>query len=207
MKERPIIFSSDMVKAILEGKKTQTRRVMKPQPVFKDKQVELDTVVSFTYQWKGNAKFYCPYGKVGDRLWVRERLHRHIIISADKLKQRYNPEHGITYSVDGVEMLVGERGFPVGWTFGKKRVISSIHMPRWASRITLEITDIRVERLQEIRQEGAFIEGVERMPNFKKKYGMNCRGAFIDLWNSLAKKGFMWNDDPWVWVISFRRLP
>ena len=83
----------------------------------------------------------------------------------------------------------------------------SIHMPRWASRITLETTDIRVERLQEISQKCSYSEGVESVKDFKKRYGMNARGAFIDFWNSLAKKGFKWEDDPWVWVISFRRLP
>jgi len=184
VKEHPIIFSSEMVKAILEGRKSQTRRVIKPMMnpiafagfkiVGKDKVLQYTQTPSGIMQHpRGERK--CPYGKVGDRLWVRESWAM--------------GGNGAYYKTDQ-DGTVNH-----AWK-------SPLFMPRWASRITLEIADIRVERLQEISEKDAYLEGVniwyrgDAEPNTNKE-------AFEYLWNSLAKKDFKWKDNPWVWVISF----
>ena len=163
MKERPIIFSTPMVKAILDGRKTQTRRVIKDQPplsmrdMFKPKNLK------------------CPYGQVGDRLWVRETF------------KPYNCMGGFAYKADGDLST----GFP--WK-------PSIHMPRGASRITLEITESRAERLQDISEEDAKAEGVKCCPNAVSDY----KHHFMILWDSINGKKYPWDSNPWVWVISFK---
>lgn len=173
MKERPILFSGEMVRAILDGRKTQTRRVIKPQ--------------GEPYTIEDVDVLKCPYGIPGDRLWVRETF-------ADLRGMGFG--HKWAYRADTPEGSESDRiriGYGVRWK-------PSIHMPRWASRITLEITDIRVERVQDITYIDAKAEGVE----YEKGY-TDPREAFATLWNSInAKRDYGWAMNPWVWIIEFK---
>jgi hypothetical protein len=171
MKEHPIIFSSEMVRAILEGRKTMTRRIIKPQPC------EGDWLRKFHLEkWISE----CPFGQTGDHLWVRET---HDVVFAG-----YKDGRGrqIIYRATNPD-------WPYGWT-------PSIHMPRWASRITLEITNIRVERVQEITTEDSIKEGVTIYPYEDAAW----RWKFRRLWDSINGKG-AWERNDFVWVIEFKR--
>lgn len=202
MSEHPILFSGPMVRAILEGRKTMTRRVVKPQPYkatlcevishpettkLSCKQPAASAYVGFDLGSKGLslAYFPCPYGKVGDRLWVRETW-------AD-----LRPYNGIAYKAD-----VSKTGIVTKWK-------PSIHMPRWASRITLEITGVRVERVQEITKQDIWNEGVTESDVIGDSHGAyeSWHRPFIRLWDSINKKrGFGWDVNPWCWVIEFKRI-
>ena len=195
MKEHPIIFNTEMVKAILEGRKTQTRRVIDPQIPYNP------TSVSGRKWGKIDGSFwYCgvkfPYGQVGDRLWVRETWqlwdyvsNQHILrpSACNKISER------ICYKA--------ECSHDLKWR-------SPYHMYRWTSRTTLEITNVRVERLQEIKNTELFMEGRSAKDDIYVEYGKykNAKKWFIELWNSIHKKEHRWEDNPWVWVISFKRL-
>ena len=189
MKEHPIIFSAEMVRAILDGRKTQTRRIIKPQP----------PPEYYENNEKGYAQSHhrnwtvCPYGQPKDRLWVRENIRWH---------KEGTPTR---YGADGCPVM--RDGESVAWIFNEGHM-PSIHMPRWASRITLEITDVRVERLIEISGEDLEAEGF-RSPlggHLSDDYA-ELTGQFSVLWDSLnAKRGFCWDTNPWVWVISFKRI-
>lgn len=203
MKERPILFSAPMVRAILDGRKTQTRRVMKVQPG--------DVL------WRSNGRDWlwldnddgpltepapcirCPYGVPGDRLWVRETWAKPGEVG-----------DSIEYRADNDDPLAGR------WR-------PSIHMPRWASRITLEVTGVRVERLQDISEDDARAEGIREVTKdgVVKKYCVYDLGdhsstpwdqmprravaAYAALWNDINGKGAFLSN-PWVWVVEFRRL-
>lgn len=173
MKERPILFSGPMVRAILEGRKTQTRRVVKPQPAHIagiGTVLNIDTIT-------GKA---CPYGKPGDRLWVRETWDGVRLDGGGAL---------VSYRADGDKPVTDDgRWHP------------SIHMPRWASRITLEVVSVRVERLQEISEEDAMAEGVALAENYRGPVA-----HFASLWEQINGLG-SWNANPWVWVVEFRRV-
>jgi hypothetical protein len=205
-KDRPILFSSPMVLAILEGRKTQTRRIIKPPPGEHPND-------------DGHVLYQCPYGHPGDRLWVRETW------TAEKI---------------GKEVLVAYRASCRGDEFDfvqkdgsvsravVKRWKPSIFMPREVSRITLEITDVRVQRLQELTEEDAKAEGARFWPEIPDpnpyKQGArwsvaseapestdHCLGtarfAFGNLWNKLnEKRGYGWETNPWVWAITFRKV-
>jgi len=191
MRERPIIFSGPMVRAILDGRKTQTRRAVKSSGIWSVEDRDGS-------RWPGYENNYgewqwmaCPYGQPGDRLWVRECW------GLRDTQPKDGPERAVIgYRADG------ETAAPNGryqlWR-------PSIHMPRWASRITLEITGVRVERVQDISEEDARAEGVSEtcvLPG--------DRGSFIPsfgmLWEQInAKRGYGWDVNPWVWVIEFRR--
>lgn len=220
-KERPILFSGPMIRALLDGRKTQTRRVVKPQPL----------LVGQTYTWPcdgRNSKAawasaikdpqsmlrFCPYGAVGERLWVRETF-------------------AIGYeSIDGKLQLFDENGDELDetvfyratdpyltWTDSegcrtdKVPWKSPIHMPRAASRITLEITDVRVQRLQEISDEDAIAEGAKAFPtgyvfegtgyDRAKLCHTHPSTAFAMLWDEINGPG-SWESDPWVWALTFR---
>lgn len=161
MRERPIIFSGEMVRAILEGKKTQTRRVMKPDWVRALDLGEPEDLVSAVTQ--------CPYGQVGDRLWVRETWHRH----------------------DDDIMCYRATEICIGFAQWKP----SIFMPRKYSRITLEIVNIRVERVQDITFLDAIAEGVD-IDWPERNYRL--------LWNRInSKRGYGWDVNPWVWCLTF----
>ena len=181
MNERPILFSAPMVRAILAGTKTQTRRVVKPQAIG---------------QW--GPVVPCPYGQPGDRLWVRESL-------------AYDSERGHYYAATEP----GTLGNPSGRTYVDydnetpaiglpARSIPCIHMPRWASRITLEFTAVRVERLQDISEADAVAEGVRNSLHLPG--GRFARENFEHLWWTINGDG-SWDANPWVWVVEFRRLP
>ena len=206
-KERPILFSAPMVRAILDGRKTVTRRAVNPQPVLTE---------GSGFSWKGHlfgcgsddretarnfSKHCCPFGKPGDRLYVRETClindYREARVPVD---ERASCE--IHYRADGVPDFEGEEEL-IRWR-------PSIHMPRWASRILLEITDVRVERLQDITYEQAVAEGVHRGPLREwcaSDEGGACHKypvpAFRDLWQST---GGDWDANPWVWVVEFKRV-
>ena len=187
MKERPILFSGPMVRAILEGRKTQTRRVIKPQPT-SDHGLVFEGIAPGKFGAVSDGEITCPYGTIGDRLWVKETHHVRDAGYVD------GTGRDIVYKAD-------DEDFPYGWT-------PSIHMPRWASRINLEITGIRVERLQDISEEDAKAEGVGVHGGWnadETEYGVNARGPFSRLWDSINAKRHPWASNPWVWVIEFRR--
>jgi len=208
MNEHPILFSAPMVRAILEGKKTQTRRVIKPQPKCPSLLFYVDD-----REWRDGdgTHLKCPYGVPGDQLWVREAWARSQRL--DRLPPRKLefltanpdfPKSTIYYradSCDGINPLRGK------WR-------PSIHMPRWASRLTLEVAGVRVERLQNITEEDVFAEGCNLHhppdPNVlptPEEYGSWHIPLFVNLWNSLnAKRGFGWETNPWVWVVTFKEI-
>lgn len=201
MNEKPILFSPEMVRAILEGRKTQTRRVMKPQPEAND---WIDTPM-------------CQYGHIGDLLWVRETWGT--LPEYDSIKPSDLPNCPIYYNAS-------QRYYPFSTIsdIGKKR--PSIFMPRWASRITLMVTNVRVERVQDISEEDAIAEGIQRFDygadSYKPEYCTICfgtqelalgamhttaKGAFSRLWDSInSKRGYSWASNPWVWIIEFERM-
>lgn len=212
-KERPILFSGAMVRAILAGTKTQTRRVVKPQPeeigfVRKCSVFPYCTGTNWPlayYEkrgacWHNSDKLRCHYGRPGEQLWVRETLHQ-------------DPEYGLSYAADGRGLVCPD---DYCYRDDTSRIIPSIHMPRWASRITLEIVSVRVERLQDISEEDARAEGVAvptvNIPNpprfnYGDPLGLH-RDYFQTLWDSINGKrpDCAWRDNPWVWVIEFRRV-
>ena len=187
MKERPIIMGAESVRAILEGRKTQTRRVIKPQPKF----IGAPNVPFKTDDANPKGIINCPYGNVGDRLWVRETVFVetfHQQSDEELERDGFNPNIGVwVYRADNHDYPT----ITANWT-------SPMFMPREASRITLQITDIRVERVQDITEEDAIAEGVE---------SFNTVASYSYLWDSLnAKRGYPWENNPWVWVISFKRV-
>jgi hypothetical protein len=212
-KTRPVLFSGPMVRAILEGGKTQTRRVMKPQPYLDHclddgNEYWIFREVSHPNRsaWPKDEVPYwkaCPYGDAGDRLWVREGFFDHGPLPADGLNYQTPLDARIEYRATSWDRDNPELA-GAGWK-------PSIHMPRWASRLTLEITEIRVERLQEISDEDACAEGVSFLDHDITSH--ECRpvngesaARFIwrHGWDTLnAKRGYSWDSNPWVWVISF----
>lgn len=209
MKERPILMSAPMVRAILReiDPKEQTRRIVKPQP---PDHVNLYTGHPGEHYWEiaepshntmAPLKFPCPYGQPGDRLWVKET---HAVTME---QERRNPHTKFPYAYRADWSGEDEETRDFKWK-------PSIFCTRAASRITLEITGIRVERLQEISEEDAAAEGVD--PRFllgdAKPDGFRpCLGketavaAYAALWESINGPG-SWDANPWVWVIEFRRL-
>jgi hypothetical protein len=188
-KERPILFKGEMVRAILEGRKTQTRRIVKPQPYLDDRGNLIYDKWNFgqTAFGKPNldnlAKMKCPYGQVGDRLWVRETWG----ICPDYNQVKYKADRGS----DDRDVYK--------WK-------PSIHMKRKYSRINLEITGIRIERLQDITEKDAQTEGVSRL-NLGDLGIETNKSAFRSLWDNInASMGYGWNKNPWVWVVEFRRV-
>ncbi|HFH2492071.1 TPA: hypothetical protein ACGJN9_001413 [Yersinia enterocolitica] len=196
MNEKPILFNAEMVNAILSGRKTQTRRIMGNQPAGQDLEaVHVRHNDDFNFQWYGNlgesSYFPCPLGKPGDQLWVRETFGDcgvRLVYRAD--------------SDDGAACIV-------------KRWTPSIHMPRWASRINLLITGVRVERLNDISEQDAISEGLEcyvddGVPYYGPFNNGDCRPdvVFRGLWDSIygQKEGENWQANPWVWVINFERM-
>lgn len=199
VKERPILFSGEMVKAILEGRKTQTRRVVKPQPKWKFSGNYIrEPVASHVYGlWWVTVGFGLAcgtkklgnshYGKPGDRLWVRETW------AADSSRLIYS------YRADEQNSITRYTKKDYGGTGWKP----SIHMPRWASRIMLEIVNVRVERVQDISEEDAKAEGAGYMVPLAKS-NPNWIGGFQYGWDSIYSKSNPWESNPWVWVIEFK---
>lgn len=213
VRERPIIFSGEMVRAILDGRKTQTRRVVVPQPprvvsgwfplgdVFKPILTlpPWDGVLGSASHKAALAEFdafdneciRCPFGQRGDRLWVREEWSAPD--GCECVETCHIPAH-VYYTADasGYE---GAR---------HNRIRSPIHMPRWASRLTLEVTGVRIERVQDITYsdvlaEGCPVESVGASPDDHAWYQQ--------AWDALnAKRGYGWDVNPWVWVVAFKRV-
>ncbi|AKL08552.1 MULTISPECIES: ASCH domain-containing protein [Klebsiella] len=197
MIERGMIFNAEMVRAILDGRKTQTRRIVKLQP----DEDGLAKVTNGPWVDTSERNYRCPFGDVGDRIWVRETWAE-AGASAPNLKlYRANyPEH-VPSHYENVPPANEIR-----WT-------PSIHMPRWASRILLEITDVRVERLNAINERDAQAEGVGKLRGgFWQHYQpgwtqhqLSARGSFVTLWKSIYGEE-SWNSNPWVWVVEFKRI-
>jgi hypothetical protein len=183
-KERPILFSGEMVRAILDGRKTQTRRIVKDE--------NLPTVYHgakiVVPQWY--AEKNCPYGQPGDRLWVRETWAY--------TDQSLNVEPGYVYRATDPDWETME-----GWKWKP-----SIFMPRAASRITLEVTDVRIERLHDIGIIDLLAEGMQPTWNGESSPGVKCEGEFeqfAELWSKINGED-SWDANPWVWVVSFKRI-
>ena len=182
VKKRPIIFNTEMVQAILDGRKTQTRRVIKNPEKLEGLMLS------------GEEENWCPYGKIGDRLWVRETWANILELS---------PEKNLVYKATDWKGWLEYEVEPIKWS-------SPLFMPRWASRITLEITNIRVERLQDITEEDAEAEGISWSHSGGPFDNPEIIGAienFAYFWDSLnAKRGYPWDSNPWVWVIEFKKI-
>jgi hypothetical protein len=185
MNERPLLMCGEMVRAILAGRKTQTRRVMKRQP-------EIRYGFVYGMNCTGSEAFFrkephhfskCHLGGVGTRLWVRETFAIHTAAEGTSC---------VLYRAD--------REIP------EQRWKPSMFMPRWASRLTLEISEVRVERVQEINDEDALAEGMDDAYLVKHGLCSDRRVAYRFLWDDLNKgRGFWWERNPWVWVVTFRQ--
>ena len=200
MKERPILFSAPMVRALLAGTKTQTRRGVKPQTaIMTDEMARAFGVQPPPVE--NSAVVSCPYGAVGDRLWVKETW------KADQIWDGHRPldipeGEAVLYTAD----KHATRIVPFGWGRGRP----SIFMRRWMSRLTLELTSVRVERLNDISEEDAIAEGIDaevtpRAPGDPYLPVRNPSDRYRDLWESLNGAG-SWAANPWVLVLSFPRV-
>lgn len=212
MKERPILFSTPMVQAILDGRKTQTRRVVKPQPPrctengtpysgFQATTLPIETGYDLT-AYMDNPKYIgkCPYGNPGDRLWVRETWADLKTLSDDNLK-------GIIYRADGIDHYGNEDGY-VDTSSEYMKWKPSIFMPKHACRLFLEVIDVRIERLQNITEEDAEKEGIQFLRDIPDAdETLTSKELFMCLWDSInEKRGYSWESNPWVWVVEFRRI-
>ncbi|MGM7882321.1 hypothetical protein [Yersinia enterocolitica] len=212
MNEKPILFNSEMVNAILSGRKTQTRRIMKVQPSEHFHPQTIHGAMDFTAHWytpgvidkdgylqparkdvfgvaDEDEGYACPLGAVGDQLWVREAF-------ATGLCTKSTLAYRATHKTEDLEEGWGET---IKWT-------PSIHMPRWASRINLLITGVRVERLQSITLGDICKEvGCGLYDFFPATDGFR---VWTELWDSIygQKEGENWQANPWVWVINFERM-
>lgn len=222
--ERGMIFNGEMVRALLDGRKTQTRRIVKGT----------DSAVKFCKEWNINGEevfvvlgekdhtgmnpvlgaISCPFGAVGNRIWVRETFQGPLF-NYEQMDEyledssKFEKPEFCQYAADGghrPEYQDADDNLRHGWR-------PSIHMPRWASRILLEITDVRVERLNAINEHDAQAEGVAKLRGgFWKHYQpgwtqhqLSARGSFVTLWKSIYGDE-SWNSNPWVWVIKFNRI-
>jgi hypothetical protein len=240
--DHPILFSGAMVRALLAGTKTQTRRMVKPQPT-EPCACDLDDECTHTFvergvvrapaRW-GSHPVPCPYGVAGDRLWVRETWGPcdDLAIGHD-LDDAENVAFQADLSAcffDGMQPLdTKDWNWDFVGTEQKRGWRPSIHMPRWASRITLEVTDVRVERLQDLSEGDAKAEGlgvITKDGGRMWKYGIpdrdglpgndddgwhwceweaDPRKAYAKLWNSITGPA-AWDVNPWVWAVSFKRV-
>jgi len=199
MKERPILFTGPMVRALLDGSKTQTRRVAKPVRHPDLGNICTPGALVLEHEPKHVIERACPYGQSGDRLWVRETfaniaMYRDAQLFADR-------QSDFTYRASGDNI-------------GCHKWQPSIRMPRAASRITLEITSVRMERLQDIREADARAEGVAydpgeggtfHVPGIAGCASDSAADAFRKLWQQINRPG-SWDANPWVWVVEFKRL-
>lgn len=219
---KPILFNDEMVRAILDGRKTQTRRVVDSiAGMGRVTEFQASHTPGYAWTFRDRRSLWndltgsqllsrCPLGQPGSRLWVREawmpdaprngewsdvEFYGCAMSPLSLIPDHYRkPNHCLFRATwDGGELA--------GWK-------PSIHMPRWASRITLEITDVRVQRLQEIPTADVWAEGFsyidDEEPGWDAFSNVEC--GFADAWDSIAKPGAKWDDDPWVWAISFKRV-
>lgn len=209
MKLRPIVGRQHEVRAILAGHQTQIRRVMKVQP----------ECISELWQWIGKGtQIYegknlqsllsrlvskCPYGVVGDRLWIKEGYRIELNLGQDT--------DGNWSDADGLfsYFYKADCSNPEGWGAGGWK--SAVHMPRAASRIAIEITNIRIEQLQEITKADAIAEGAPpshwSIDCISREFGFPdfSRSWFAQTWDQINKK-YPWSDNPWVWVVEFKYI-
>ena len=182
--EKPILFSDEMVQAILDGRKTQTRRVLKIQPP------------DATYKIDGTQPYFPKPYAVGDRLWVREAWRPSGVDEPASIYYRAGGNKRCPESKDLFRLKPNDG--PNVWR-------PSIFMPRWASRISLVVTKIKADRIQNITDKDAIAEGIDRTGIL---YFAHAIQKFKKLWDSINKKrGFGWDTNPVVWAIEFKRLP
>jgi hypothetical protein len=228
VKEHPILFSGPMIRAILENRKTQTRRVVKPQPeaAWMDWVINTNLGGDNRYWVDGeptmhlnmekdfSSKGECPYGKPGDRLWVREAWAIADIYDKDSGNQGQMPFElgGTTQGISIWYKAGGGKHFKAS---NPGRWRSPLFMPRAASRITLEITDVRVERLQAITEADAIAEGMYSNTMALAALGLPPETPFISpyhvdkyriVWESINGKKYPWASNPWVWCVEFKRV-
>lgn len=210
MKERPILFSAPMVRALLNCTKSQTRRIVKPQPYF----ISPENTPRITKAPGLHPYIPCPYGQPGDRLWVRETWQGPLLDSEEHEAQcrddgpeAFKKPGFCAYRATDTLDAIDAEGNDLGWR-------PSIHMPRWASRILLEITGVRVERLQDISEADAIAEGISADLDGRYHCGFDEAGeikckspvtAYAWLWNGINGAD-SWAANPWVWVIEFNRM-
>lgn len=190
-REIPIIFNGDMVRAILSGQKTQTRRPVKSDFIQSDR-APLEVAAGIFHFWC-SGEHACPHGQPGDLLWVRETFSEAGGNAPELMLYRANyPSHVISDS-RGYENIPPASA--IKWR-------PSIHMPRWASRILLRVTAVRVERVQGISEQDAWAEGCEGWDD-DVTGGLSGFDEFAELWDRIYGS---WADNPWVWVIEFERV-
>lgn len=237
MKEHPILFSGLMVRAILDGQKTQTRRIVTPQTsTINGPTCErwLWDELDFTAAWVDNSPFSPagnpgPYLKVpmpkddtvqrvyprwfpGGRLWVRETWQHFCNTSSGGSlvigHVKYRADDSVL--IRGAWQKFTDAPTQKWWNTGRAPWASPIHMPRWASRITLEVTAVRVEPLQEIREADAIAEGMFNDRRILERIdpgGWTAGERFQRTWDDLnAKRGYPWKSNPWVWVVEFKQI-
>lgn len=215
-KERPILFSAPMVRAILAGTKTQTRRLLGAELPY-DAPMSFGVQQTHSGRWgffdSDGEEHVCRYGKPGDRLWVRETFYcDHCEYPrADVHEMQTMLEYRADHRCDN-----WEAGCPCRDEHGRSSWRPSIHMPRWASRIDLEITGVRVERLQSLSVADVLAEGITgphyvgymayRVPGDSKPRYSEAAAAFETLWDSINAERAPWASNPWVWVLEFKRV-
>lgn len=231
MSDRPILFSAQMVRAILDGRKTQTRRLVTPQPIRRiDWSCKGTDGIEFKWgiyaetlldhpQHPDFAK-RCPYGGPGDRMWVRETWRyadwtedgqpwiRYAADDARRLCERVSSEWAARVADIWAELSSAEN-VSVDGRAADRKWRPSIFLPRWASRITLAVTAVRVERLQEISEADAIAEGVLRTggrAQLQPNHFRPARELFSELWDSINEDRAPWASNPWVWVVEFKRV-
>jgi len=223
IQERPILFKPEMVKAILEGRKTQTRRIIRDQELVEPNPddgsanfVHSPRCPSYCDYACAGPDGYCPYGQPGDHLWVKERWSP--VECSREPKNACDSFEGshVNYAADFLDQP------PYGKSIRWK---SSLYMPRWASRLTLEIVQVRVQRVKDISEGDAIAEGVgawrdnwsrrEAAEAFirgtearvETKNAKTAKRLFYLLWQKInTKRGHGWDKNPWVWVIEFERV-
>lgn len=230
MKERPILFSAPMVRALLDGTKTQTRRAVKPQPpaecsihymLGNESWMPESKRSPLRHHWEawggplhqsrpprhlcGSHSVRCPYGQPGDRIWVKETWRPKVAHGCTQGACDCG-DVAVEYRADAAIEHFTDRQIDAaspGWCMPKAAAtgnVSPLFMPRWASRLVLEITEVRVERLQEMSAPDAWAEGIAHSPD------VNPLHAFEKLWTSINGEG-SWAANPWVWALTFRRVP
>jgi len=205
--KKPILFSGEMVRAILDGRKTQTRRVMNPEPPLfylgaggwypHSEHSKKKHYVNKEHFLKGVPVDFSPYGQPGHKLWVRETWWKIPEPTPKELRDGAD-----TWPLAAYPATDNNEDY-LEWGWKRK---PSIHMPRWASRILLTVENIRIERLQDVSEDDAIQEGCSYQIKDSKYFHRSARGAFMLTWNRInAKRGYGWSANPWVWVVTFRR--